>query len=177
MNMERKTAFVWMLALSSVGVLARLLDHQPNFAPITALALIAGFYLPKKWSLIVPLAAMLASDIVIGFYDLPVMAAVYGSYAIAWALARFARASESKSALIPATLFSSLIFFALTNAAVWAFTPMYAKTAAGLYQSYAMAVPFFKWALAADIIYTVAFVGIIETVMNAKRSMITYGLR
>lgn len=174
--MDRKSVVVWMLALSSVGVLARLFVHQPNFAPITALALVAGYYLPKKWSLIVPLAAVFFSDVVLGFYDLPVMAAVYGSYLAAWALAQGARASGSVSALVPATLLSSVIFFAATNAAVWAFTPMYVKTAAGLYQSYAMAVPFFKWTLASDIIYTSAFVAVMAFVMNAKRASMTYGV-
>lgn len=162
--MERKTALIFSLTLSLVGIVARLISHQPNFAPITALALVAGFYLPKKYSLVVPLAAVFLSDLVLGFYTLPVMAAVYGSYIIAWGLANIARRSQTKSSLMPATLFSSVIFFALTNAVVWAFTPLYAKTLAGLYQSYAMAVPFFRWTLASDLIYTAAFVAVIELV-------------
>lgn len=151
----------WMLALSGVGVLARLMVHEPNFAPMTALALVAGYYLPKKWGVIVPLTAVLLSDLVLGFYDLPVMAAVYASYVLSWLMAKWARSTGSASALVPATLLSSVLFFVATNAAVWAFTPMYAKTTAGLYQAYAMAVPFFKWTLASDIFYTTAFVGVI----------------
>ena len=57
---------------------------------------------------------------------------------------------------------ASVIFFVVTNAAVWAFTPLYAHTLAGLMQSYTMAIPFFKNSLAGDLGYTAVLFGAME---------------
>ena len=174
--MKDVRSFVGIVALSSVGIAARLMVHQPNFAPITALALIAGYYLPKKTGWLVPLLAVLISDCILGFYAWPVMAAVYGSYLASWALARWAQTSGSRSALLPATLISSVLFFLVTNGAVWAFTPLYAKTWLGLYDCYAMAVPFFRSTLLSDVFYTTAFVALISLArtLPARQASIAY---
>jgi hypothetical protein len=48
--------------------LARILPHAPNFTPVVAAALFAGATLHSRTlALLVPIAAMLLSDIVIGF--------------------------------------------------------------------------------------------------------------
>ena len=153
--------YVILAGLVAIGVVARLMAHIPNFAPITALALVAGYYLRGRSSILVPLVAMLISDAVIGFYAWPVMVAVYGSYVVAWLLGSIA-SRRGVSSLVPATLASSLIFFFVTNAAVWAFTGLYAKTLSGLGQSYVMAIPFFRASLFSDVIFTAAFVAVIE---------------
>jgi len=44
--------------LITLGIAARFLPHPANFAPIGAIAIFSGLYLPKKWALILPLAAM-----------------------------------------------------------------------------------------------------------------------
>jgi hypothetical protein len=157
-----KMNFLLIVALAAIGIIARLIDHTPNFAPITALALVAGYYLPRRSSWIVPLAAMLVSDAMIGFYSWQVMLSVYASFALVWLVATMAASSGNKSSLIPATLVSSVVFFLVTNTAVWGFTDMYVKSAAGLMQSYSMAIPFFKATLLSDIIFTASFVGMME---------------
>ncbi len=143
----------------AISIAARLLPHLPNFVPVAALALFAGVYLPKKWSMIVPIAAMFLSDLIIGFYEPSVMIAVYSSFMltvlIGWAV---------KKQLNPATLFAgslanSVIFFLITNFAVWQFTQMYAHNFSGLILSYTLALPFFKWSLLGDLAWTVAFFG------------------
>ena len=50
---KRGTAAI-ILAFLVVGVVARLLPHMPNFAPITATALFSGVYLNKRLSLLAP---------------------------------------------------------------------------------------------------------------------------
>lgn len=159
---------LFAFALALVGVISRLIEHTPNFAPITALALVSGYYLRTKWSFAVPLVAMLLSDLVIGFYSAPVMASVYGSYLLAWLLAR--RAGDV-SGLALRTLASSFAFFFITNGAVWAFTTMYTKTASGLLQSYLMGIPFFRATFASDLLFTAAFVLVMEVALawQAKR--------
>ena len=44
------------------AILLRLVPHMPNFAPIAALGLFGGAYLPKRYAIIVPLIAMVISD-------------------------------------------------------------------------------------------------------------------
>ena len=55
-----------------------------------------------------------------------------------------------------------VVFFILTNLAVWGFTPLYAKTLAGLSQCFFMALPFFRNTLAGNLFYSVSFFGIYE---------------
>src|SRR3982751_1624843 len=48
----------------------RLVPHPPNFTPIGAMALFSGAYLGRRaLAFVAPLAAMLLSDALIGFYS------------------------------------------------------------------------------------------------------------
>ena len=58
------------------------------------------------------------------------------------------------------TLSGSVLFYLITNYAVWQFTPMYTKTFAGLIQSYIMALPFFRNSLVGNLFYTAVFFSI-----------------
>jgi len=153
-----------VVALVSIGIGARLIDHPANFAPIGALALIAGFYVASRYGWGIAIGAMLISDLIIGFYSPLIMLSVYASYLAIWGLGRWARASQTRFTLVPSTLLGASLFFLLTNGAVWAFTTMYPKTIHGLYMSYAMGIPFFKWTLLGDVLYVSVFVAIIELV-------------
>ena len=65
-----------------LGLISRLLPHPANFAPIAAIALFSGIYLPKKWALTIPLAAMALGDIVLGSYHWQVMVTVYFAFIV-----------------------------------------------------------------------------------------------
>ncbi len=170
MNTTRFTQVSFVLILALIGAASRLVDHAPNFAPITALALVSGYYLRGRWSWVVVVLAMLISDAFIGFYSLPIMASVYCSFIAAWALARFA---PNLMGLAWRTIASSVLYFLVTNAAVWAFTAMYSKTFAGLMQSYFMAIPFFRASFASDMLYTGAFVAAMQLALafNARLTL------
>jgi hypothetical protein len=127
-----------------IGVSLRLLPHPPNFAPIAAIALFGGVYFSRKTAMVLPLAAMLASDMFLGFYEVKLMAFVYGSFLLCVGVGFWIKRRKKWQTVIGGAFFSSLIFFVLTNFAVWVFTPWYAKTFGGLVQCYLMALPFFK---------------------------------
>ncbi len=136
-------------------ILIRLLPHAPNVAPLTALAVFAGYAVRYRWApLLAPLIALI-TDFFIGFYDLPVMFAVYGSYLLIALLSRWFGKSASQVAI--STFAGSIAFFVVTNAAVWAFTPLYSKTASGLLMSYLNALPFFRNSLLGDLVFGAAF--------------------
>lgn len=157
------------LLLIALGVGARILPHPPNFTPIAAVALFGGMYLSARLSFVIPLAAMAVSDIFIGFYTLPIMLSVYGSFLISVVIGRNVRRAKRPLVIAGGTIMSSLIFFLITNGAVWAFGTMYPHTAAGLMQSYLMGLPFFKNTLLGDIFYVSILVGTYEALRFALK--------
>jgi hypothetical protein len=149
------------LAMSLVGldVIARVAPHAPNFTPIAASALFAGAVLRSRaLALAVPLAAMLASDLVVGGYDWRVMGVVYAALALPALLGRWGRA-RGAIVLAPLALSSSLFFFATTNFAVWAFSGMYAHDLAGLMHCYVAALPFLQNTIIGDMLWTTLLFG------------------
>ncbi|MFA6306489.1 MAG: DUF6580 family putative transport protein [Patescibacteria group bacterium] len=150
------------LVLIILGIAARFLPHPANFAPIGAIAIFSGLYLPKKWALILPLAAMFFSDLFIGFYGWPIMLSVYSSFTVMGLIGLLVRRNKKLSTVLGGTILGSVIFYLMTNGAVWAFGSLYPQTAAGLLQSYYMAVPFFRNSLLGDLFYTGALVGACE---------------
>ena len=156
---------IWLAFLFIAGAAAlRLLPHPPNFAPIAAIALFGGVYLTRKFALGIPILAMLVSDIFIGFYEPVVMAPVYGSFVLCGLIGLWLKKHKKAGTIIGSSLLCSVLFFIITNFAVWAFTPWYAKTLAGLVQCYALALPFFRNTLLGDMFYVGVFFGTYELV-------------
>lgn len=164
------------LGLVAAGVGVRLaLRDVPNFAPVAAIGLFAGYWFAstgfargrfasRAFALLVPLAIMAISDLVIGGYDARLMAVVYASLAFPaligqWLQPRLEMRGlggvlRSTSGLIGASLGSSVLFFVVTNFAVWAFGTMYENSFAGLTHCYVRALPFFRYTLAGDLFFS-----------------------
>lgn len=159
---KKQTMIIGGVVLIITGILSRLMDHPANFVPITAIALVSGYYWKSRWSWLMVLTAVFLSDIFLGFYNWQIMVTVYASYLIIWLSARWAMKSDEKFAIVPTVLLSSLIFFFATNCSVWLFSGLYPHTIDGFYTCFVMALPFFKWSLASDILFTSSFFGIIE---------------
>lgn len=170
----RKIEFATALLFILIGVVLRIVPHAPNFAPVAAIALFGGVYFSRKTALLLPLAAMFFSDIFIGFYDLKIMAAVYGSFILTVILGFLAKRSKKWHVIGGAAILSSVLFFLITNFAVWLFSPMYSKTVFGLIQCYVMALPFFGNTLLADLFYTGVFFGAYEFAMAQLRKKTEY---
>lgn len=148
--------------LITLGLAARFLPHPANFAPIGAIAIFSGLYLPKKWAVVLPLAAMFFSDIFLGFYAWRIMFSVYGSFVIMGLIGLWVRKNKKLSTVLGGTILGSVIFYLVTNGAVWAFGSLYSHNLAGLLQSYIMAIPFFRNSLLGDLFYTGVLVGAYE---------------
>jgi hypothetical protein len=140
--------------LIALAAALRLVPHAPNFAPIAAIALFSGTVLPRRHALVVPLFAMLVSDAVIGFYEPRVMAAVYIALGFTVVLGFWVRTQTGRAThVLGASLAGSVLFFALTNFAVWLWSGMYARTTDGLLAAYVMGIPFFRNTLVGDLCY------------------------
>src|SRR6266852_1781026 len=56
-----------ILGLILLAVVGRLIPHPDNFTPIMAVALFAGATLSTRIAYVVPLAALVASDLLLGY--------------------------------------------------------------------------------------------------------------
>lgn len=144
------------------AVLSRLLPHPANFAPITALALFSGVYLPKKYAFVIPIFGMLISDYFIGFYGMT-MFFVYGSFFVSSLIGLWLKNHKHLLNILGASLTSSIIFFLISNFGVWV-DPFssYTKDFSGLINTYIMAIPFFRGTLFGDLFYTGVLFGLYE---------------
>jgi len=145
-----------------IGASFRLFPHLPNFTPIAAIALFAGVYLSKKIAILVPISAMVISDIFIGYYEPSLMISVYASFFICVLLGFWLKNHKKWYLFLGGSIMASSVFFLLTNFAVWILTPWYAKTFIGLVQCYLMAIPFLRNTLLGDLSYVVIFFGAYE---------------
>lgn len=150
-----------ILALVSVIVLAaaaRLIPHPPNMTPIAAIALFGGAtFADKRLALLVPLAALLLSDLVLGFSNS--MPFVYLSFAVIVGIGLWLQKRRTAPVILGAVLASSVLFFAVTNFGVWALGTMYPKTLAGLGACYVAAIPFFRNEILGDLFFAALLFG------------------
>ncbi len=152
------------LIFIAIGATFRLLPHAPNFTPIAAIALFGGVYLSKKLALVLPLIAMVISDIFIGVYDQKLMLFVYGSFILCVFIGFWLKNHKKLWTALGGSVAGATMFFFLTNFAVWAFSSWYTKDFSGLIQCYAMALPFFRNTLLGDLFYVAIFFGAYELV-------------
>lgn len=155
---------IGVAVLIALGVVGRLIPHWPNFTPVVAIAVFAAYVFrggPLAW--IVPVAVMAISNAVIGGYEWGVMAGVYAALLLAVAIGRISfRGGASLFTVGAASLASAVVFFLVTNFAVWAFGAhgtTYAMTPAGLLACYTAALPFFKYLLAGTAFWAVVLFG------------------
>lgn len=165
-RLSSSTRIVLILIALGAGIRifrdAGFIPLPPNVAPISALALFSGALLPRRLTFVVPLTAMLMSDLVIGFYRLPVMMAVYAAFALSTLIGHQLQRQRTTPMLIGASLIGSVLFFLITNGATWAFESMYAHTPSGLFQAYLAGVPFFRNTVLGDLGFTALLFGVYE---------------
>ncbi len=163
--------------LAAAGVAVRLnFQFIPNFAPVAALALFAGYFFHSRLAAIaLPLSVMAITDLVIGAYHPAMMAVVYGALVMpvlfrtplrrGFRLAKtdgagsWANSATATLGLVGCSLAASVFFFVVTNFAHWIVYDMYDKTAAGLMQCFVAAIPFFRYTLAGDMTFAAVLFG------------------
>jgi len=152
---------VLIVCLVVVAAILRLLTnylHIWNFTPIIAMALFSGATIrDKKLAFIVPMSAIILTDAILGFYQ-----GIFVTYFALILITAFGFLLQNKIKVIPVLLGSlgaSLIFYLVTNFALIYPTTLYPHTLDGVIDSYTLAIPFFKTAIAGDLIYTCLLFG------------------
>ena len=165
-NQEQKlkSSFSYLVILAvliALGVAGRLLPHPPNFTPMAAIALFAGFIFIKRYMAVVAvISTMLLCDyfafgsLSASWFGSKSMFVVYLALLFPIVFKNFLQKKIGVLRIFGAALASSSVFFLATNFAVWAFSPMYEKTFEGLVLCYTMAIPFFQNTVAGDLIWS-----------------------
>ena len=158
-----------LAALILIAALSRVLPHPPNFSPVEAVALFAGAYFASRhWALLVPLLAMLLSDLVLARINGGLYASWFGNGGIALvylciglgvALGHGLRGKVTGARVLGYSLLGSALFFAVTNFGAWLFEPMYPKTLAGLVAAYVAGIPFFQGTVLGTLSYSAVLFG------------------
>jgi hypothetical protein len=160
----------WVAALPygliAAGAALRIAPHPANFAPIGAMALFGGATLSGAWAFAVPIAALLFSDAILGFY--PGWIWVYGSFVLIVLIGQALRERRTAVRIAVAALGSSVLFFIVTNFGEW-LGPLYPHTVTGLRASFIAAIPFFRNTALSDLVYSLAFFGLYESVTRIAR--------
>jgi hypothetical protein len=176
--MGKHQTVVLICGLVAIAVAGRLLPHMPNFAPVTATALFCGAYMTRRQSFFALGAVLLLSDYLLLYINpygrtsfdhfyapwalwhsaLPY---IYASFAISATVGWWVKSRRSSGLVVAAALFCSVQFFLITNAGVW-IGGMYDRGLDGLWQSYMMALPFFRGTALGDLFYTSIFFGAYE---------------
>jgi len=158
------------LGLVVIGVASRLMPHLPNLTPVMAIALFGGTYLPKRWSIALPLAIMAASDLVLGGHvTIPF---TWGAFVLTGLIGWWVRERPRLGRIAAGALTGSALFFLITNVGVWLVAGLYPPTAGGLSACFAAAIPFFRAMLLGDLVYTAVLFGAFA-VLTQPRALAT----
>lgn len=171
-DMNKRSFTPRLVFIASIIIIAaamRLVPHWPNFTPIAAIALFGGAYLGKKYlAFIIPIAAMLLSDLLIGFHN--TMPAVYISFVIIVVIGMYMLRNPKLLNILSASVISTILFFIITNFAAWLGDFTYPRNFTGLMESYmaglvflnnsTYGISFFINNLLGDLLYTGIFFGV-----------------
>jgi len=129
-----------------------------------AVTVLGGYYFRQLLpAVLLPIGILTVSNLLLPTYpQWQVQLSVYAMMLAPLALGRAARGAQGWQRIKHATLCGfvpATLFFVVTNFAVWAFTPYYQKTLAGLANCYWMALPFYRWMLAGDLFFLGVLVG------------------
>ncbi len=142
----------------------------PGACPLSAVALCAGMFLPRRLALVVPLSILLVSDVVIDLHYHENFFSTYllGRYALLALIGLGGialRRHRGVTTVLGATLAGSTLFYVASNALTWFGSTVYPQTPAGLWQALTVGTPgfppsyvFFRNGLVSDGLYSMVFV-------------------
>ncbi len=167
MKRNGEQIIVFVLLVAATVSLRLYFQEIPNFAPVAAVALFAGYFFRSRWlAILAPIAVMTISDLFVGRYHPWLMLTVYAFLTLPVLMGGPMRrllagrgAISSTVGIATCSLASSLLFFAATNFMTWVVTPWYPRSWAGLVDCYVSAIPFFRYTLAGDLFFATVLFG------------------
>jgi hypothetical protein len=164
-------------------VASRLAIDTPNFQPAMAVALLGGMLLRSSLlSAIVVLVATFVSDLFLGMYDWRLSASVYACLALPALAGPLLRRIRHRTIALSGTaagmsVLFAVIFYLVTNTAFWWFTGFYAHDPGGLMATLSMGLPFFKWSLLSNTVFTLLLTAVYLAATTRSRSLAAQAMR
>ena len=155
----------YLFVLIAVAVHVRFLALPFSFTPVVAALLYFGARMPRR-QMWIPVVLLAASDVYLTrvTYAYPLTAdhfVTWAWYAAILLLGSVLIKGFSAVRIGAASLTASVSFFLISNFAVWAvWRDMYPKTFNGLMTCYVAGLPFFRNAVASDLLFAAAFFGV-----------------
>jgi hypothetical protein len=87
------------------------------------------------------------------------MLVVYAGFAVVVFIGMFLRNRVKIGSVMLASVVSSLVFFIITNFAIWIGSPFYPQNAAGLIECYVAGLPFLNNGILGDLFFSTVFFG------------------
>lgn len=173
MNVSRiHPKLIWLGLALAIAIFSRLIPHAPNWTAIGALALWgATFFNRRSLSLVLPLTALILTDLALGFHSTLVW--VYAGFLLVTLIGWILPADQGAKNWITGSLIGSLVFFAVSNFGVWMSGELYPKTLDGLVQCFVMALPFFENQLGADLFFNLFFAATHVMVFKTSSKLIS----
>src|ERR1700731_1982869 len=113
-----KPRIALLISMVLAAAATRLMPHPPNLTSIAAIALFGGAtFSDKRLAFLVPLAALFASDLVLGLYAH--MEFQYVAFALIVLLGVWLQPRRKVLPIAGAAVASSVLFFVLTNFGTW----------------------------------------------------------
>jgi hypothetical protein len=180
------TSLVGALALLLFGIFFRVLRVEvapevlPNFSPLMASALCGALFLPGWIGLVVPVAALVLSDLVLNLhYGEPMVSAqllwTLPGYLVAVAIGWSLRGRPGLLPVLGGTLAASVFFYVVTNTGSWLGLSSYQQTLAGWLQALTVGLPgypptwtFFRNSLAGDLLFAAFFLAVERALASRK---------
>ncbi len=144
-----------------------------NLVPMGAVALYAGARLPRRWAWLVPVGAVVLSDLVLDHaagrtFNETWRWVGYATFGATTLIGPLLRNRKVGMWRYPAlSLAASTLFFLTSNFAVWSEGRFYPMTSAGLLECYYLGLPFFGRTLVADLAGTAVLFGLGPVVERA----------
>lgn len=166
----KKSKLLMPFVLLLLAASTRLIPHPGNFTPIIAIGLFGAskFKWNKALSLVVPLAAMLITDlfinkIMLGAWSLTYPGVVFNYVALGGVILMGLFIFKKQQKMLRKTSISivggNLLFFLISNFGVFMTFSLYPASPQGLLAAYAAGLPFLLNQFAATILWSVVLFG------------------
>lgn len=123
-----------------------MLEAVAGFSPLMGFALCGGVFLPRRWALWLPVAAVLITHVVINAISGNAIVSVYAVVVTVSVVAVTAagvalKKKASLAVLLGTSLLSTVLFHLVSNTVSFFIDPGYAKTVAGWWQCQTIGLP------------------------------------
>ncbi|MEO6539004.1 MAG: DUF6580 family putative transport protein [Ferruginibacter sp.] len=166
MHKQSTSGILIAVLLILIAATSRVVLYPHNFSPVIGMAIFAGAIIKdKKLAFILPLAAMLLSDLMFEVFNIAPGFWGWGQligYGILALITVFAFTLKKINVInvVGYSIASSLLFFFLSNSSVWLFDKItYPQNFSGWMQCLAAGIPFLKNGMVADLTYSAILFG------------------